>query len=213
NNFAVHEAKGDIVALLSNDIEVITPEWLDEMVSHALRPEIGAVGAKLYYPSEHVQHAGVIVGLGGVAGHSHKHYPRDAAGYFFRPHLLQSLTAVTAACLVIRKSIWEQVGGMDRKNLVIAFNDVDFCMRVRAAGYRNLLTPYAELYHHESLSRGSEDTPQKIARFQREIDFMKRRWGNALREDPYYSPKLSLDTEDFAIAWPPRVRRPLLPEP
>ncbi len=208
SNVSVAEAKGELIALLNNDIEVITPDWLEEMVSHALRPEIGAVGAKLYYPNDRIQHAGVIVGLGGVAAHSHKHYPRESTGYFHRPHVVQTITAVTAACLVMRKKVYEEVGGMDSKNLSVAFNDVDLCLKVQAAGYRNLFTPFAELYHHESVSRGVDNTPQKLARFNSEIEYMKRRWTTTLLEDPFYSLNLSQNSEDFAIAWPPRVTRP-----
>jgi GT2 family glycosyltransferase/2-polyprenyl-3-methyl-5-hydroxy-6-metoxy-1,4-benzoquinol methylase len=208
NNFAVQHARGQLLALLNNDIEAIAPEWLTEMVSQAVRPEIGAVGAKLFYPDGTIQHAGVITGLGGVAGHSHKYLFRDAPGYFWRVHLPQNLSAVTAACLVIRREVYLQVGGLDEKSLGVAFNDVDFCLRVAEAGYRNVWTPYAELFHHESKSRGAEDTPEKQARFKSEIDYMKSRWGRRLLEDPYYSPNLTLDTENFAMAWPPRARRP-----
>jgi GT2 family glycosyltransferase len=147
----------------------------------------------------------VILGLGGVAGHSHKGLIRGQPGYFGRARLIQTLSAVTAACLVIKKSIYTSVGGMDETNLKIAFNDVDFCLRVREAGYRNLWTPYAELYHHESATRGLEDTPAKQSRFQSEVRYMETRWGKALLNDPAYSPNLTLDREDFSFAWPPRL--------
>jgi GT2 family glycosyltransferase len=199
NNYAVEHVKGELIGLINNDIEVISPDWLTEMVSHALRPEIGCVGAKLYFDDDTIQHAGVIVGLGGVAGHSHKHFYRDAPGYFYRLRIVQNLSAVTAACLIIRKSIFEQVGGLEEQNLAVAFNDVDFCLKVRTAGYRNLWTPYAELYHHESKSRGAEDTPEKIARFNKEIAFMKTKWGNTLQIDPYYNQNLTLSREDFSM--------------
>ena len=198
NNYGVQNARGQLVGLVNNDIEVIDPDWLTEMVSHALRPEIGCVGAKLYYGNQTLQHAGVIIGLGGVAGHSHKYFPRAASGYFHRLKLIQNLSAVTAACLVIRKSVYEEVGGME-ESLGVAFNDVDFCLKVIRAGYRNLWTPYAELYHHESISRGTEDTPQKIERFNREIEFIKSKWGEALERDPCYSQNLTLDREDFSL--------------
>ena len=145
NNKAVAQAKGDIIALLNNDLEVINDDWLDEMVSHADHPEVGAVGAKLYYPDDTIQHAGVIVGLGGVAGHSHKHYPRDNPGYCGRLLLTQNLSAVTAACLVVRKSVFDVVGGFDEKNLAVAFNDVDLCLRIKEQGFYNVWTPYAEM--------------------------------------------------------------------
>ena len=205
NNKAVAQAKGDIVALLNNDLEVINDDWLDEMVSHALHPEVGAVGAKLYYPDDTIQHAGVIVGLGGVAGHSHKHFLRDNPGYCGRLLLAQNLSAVTAACLVLRKEVFNAVGGLDEKNLSVAFNDVDFCLRIQEQGFYNVWTPYAELYHYESATRGYEDTPEKKARFSEEVEYMKKRWGEGLLVDPAYNPNLTLDREDFSFAWPPRV--------
>ena len=165
NNAAVRKAKGEIIGLVNNDIEVISPDWLSEMVSHALRPDVGAVGARLWYSNDTLQHGGVILGLGGVANHAHKHLPRNAPGYMGRACLIQSFSAVTAACLVIRKYIYESLGGLNEIDLAVAFNDVDFCIRVREAGYKNIWTPDADLYHHESATRGAEDTPEKIARF------------------------------------------------
>ena len=199
NNFAVNHAKGELLLFLNNDTEVINSEWLTEMVSHAMREEIGCVGAKLYYPDDTIQHAGVILGLGGVAGHSHKHFPKDEPGYFCRLHLIQNVSAVTGACLMVRKEIFLKVGGFDHVNLKVAFNDVDFCLKVRDLGCRNLWTPYAELYHHESKSRGYEDTPEKQERFRREIEFMKQKRGDILMRDPYYNPNLTLDRGDFSI--------------
>jgi len=204
NNAAVRLARGEIIGLVNNDIEVISPDWLGEMVSHALRPNIGAVGAKLYYSNGTLQHAGVILGIGGVAGHAHKHISQDSGGYFSRANLIQGLSAVTAACLVIRKVIYEAVGGLNEADLRVAFNDIDFCLRVREAGYRNIWTPYAELYHHESATRGFEDTPEKQARFSQEVQYMWKRWGAQLDNDPAYNPNLTLDHEDFSLAWPPR---------
>ena len=169
------------------------------MVSWALQPDIGCVGAKLYYPNETIQHAGVIIGLGGVAGHSHKYFDRHHPGYFARLMLHQDISAVTAACLLVRREVYEKVGGLDDKNLAVAFNDVDFCLRVREAGFRNIFTPFAELYHHESVSRGAEDTPEKQKRFQKEIAYMKQRWGAVLTRDPFYSPHLTLAREDFSV--------------
>lgn len=209
NNRAVTQARGEFVALINNDIEVISPDWLSEMVSWAVQPGIGAVGARLLYPQGQLQHGGVVLGLGGVAGHSHKHFPRDHPGYFHRAIVTQEFSAVTAACLLIRKSIYEAVGGLEEKALTVAFNDVDFCIRVREAGYRNVYVPYAELYHHESVSRGSEDTPEKVVRSQSEVAYMKSRWADVLVDDPAYSPNLTQDYEDFSYAWPPR----LLPVP
>ena len=204
NNKAVAQAKGEIIALLNNDLEVINDEWLDEMVSHVVHPEVGAVGAKLYYPDDTIQHAGVIVGLGGVAGHSHKHFPRDSAGHCGRLLLTQNLTAVTAACMLVRKEVFDVVGGFDEKNLSVAFNDVDLCLRIQEKGFNNVWTPYAEMYHYESATRGYEDTPEKQERFNKEVNYMKQRWGNALLVDPAYNPNLTLDREDFSFACPPR---------
>jgi glycosyltransferase involved in cell wall biosynthesis len=199
NNYGVSKAKGDIVGFINNDIEVIAPCWLGEMVSHALRPGIGCVGAKLYYSNESLQHGGVILGVGGVAGHSHKHLPKNHPGYFRRAMLTQNLSAVTAACLIMRKSVFEEVGGFDEKKLTVAFNDVDLCLKVREAGYRNLWTPYAELFHHESLSRGHEDSPEKQQRFQSEVRHIKQKWAYNLQRDPYYNENLTLDREDFSL--------------
>ncbi len=205
NNMAVEQAEGELIGLLNNDLEIISPDWLSEMVSHALRPEIGAVGARLWYPNEILQHGGVILGIGSVAGHSHKYLQRHQFGYFSRACLIQNFSAVTAACLVMRKQDFLAVGGLDAEHLGIAFNDVDFCLKIKALGLRIVWTPYAELYHHESVSRGHENTPEKQARFQKECDYMKSRWDNLLVNDPAYSPNLTLETEDFAYAWPPRV--------
>jgi glycosyltransferase involved in cell wall biosynthesis/uncharacterized coiled-coil protein SlyX len=209
NNMAVNEAKGEIICLLNNDIEVIGPGWLTEMVSHALRPNIGAVGARLWYPNDTLQHGGVILGIGGVAGHSHKCFPRNQIGYFSRAALIQNFSAVTAACMVLRKETYLAAGGLNAEHLSIAFNDVDFCLKIKKLGLQIIWTPFAELYHHESLSRGHENTPEKIARFQKECAYMKNRWGKTLITDLAYSPNLTLETEDFVYAWPPRV--PSLP--
>lgn len=205
NNAAVLQARGEYVGLLNNDLEVISPEWLEEMMSLAMQSDVGAVGARLWYPNDTLQHGGVIIGLGGVAGHSHKHLRKYEPGFFYRAKLIQTMTAVTAACLVIKKSIYQEVGGLDETNLKVAFNDVDFCLRVCEAGYRNVWTPYAELYHHESATRGYEDTPKKKLRFRDEVLYMKKRWGDSLMNDPTYSPNLTLHYEDFSYAWPPRI--------
>ncbi|MBY5967825.1 glycosyltransferase family 2 protein [Halomonas denitrificans] len=199
NNFGVTLAKGSIVGLINNDVEVISPEWLGEMVSHVSRSDVGCVGAKLYYSNDTIQHAGVVVGIGGVAGHSHKYFPKESGGYFSRLKIVHSVTAVTAACLLVRKEIYEEVGGLNENELKVAFNDVDFCLKVHDAGYRNIWTPYAELYHHESISRGAEDNPEKIARFNTEIDYMKNAWGHIIDHDPNYNPCLTKVREDFSI--------------
>ncbi|MEI6107197.1 MAG: glycosyltransferase [Opitutae bacterium] len=204
NNFGVSQAAGTLVGLLNNDLEVINAEWLAEMVAHAVRPDIGAVGAMLYYPDGTIQHAGIILGLGGVANHAFYRYPRGTDGYRNRARLTQNFSAVTGACLVIRRELYERVGGLNETDLAVAFNDVDFCLKVRAAGYRNLWTPFAELLHHESASRGSEDTPEKLTRFAREVAYMQATWGRQLESDPAYNPNFSLDIEGFNLARPPR---------
>lgn len=199
NNQAAYKTKADLVCLLNNDIEIISPDWLEEMAGHAMRKDIGCVGARLWYPNDTLQHGGVILGIGGIAGHSHKYWPKGDAGYMGRAVCTQALSAVTAACLMVKRSIYEEVGGLDEK-IKVAFNDVDFCLRVRKAGYRNMWTPFAEMYHHESASRGHEDNPEKVARFNAEVDFMNKRWGDQLTTDPYYSPNLTLEHEDFSLA-------------
>ena len=206
NNDAVARTRGDVVCLLNDDIEVLSPAWLEEMVSLALVPDVAAVGARLWYPDGTLQHGGVIIGIGGVANHAHPRLPKGHAGYVGRAVLQQELSAVTGACLVVRRSVFDEVGGLDER-LAVAFNDVDFCLRLRAAGYRNVWTPYAELVHHESASRGAEDNPVKLARFHGEVRFMQDRWGNVLDHDPYYSPHLSTRAADFTLESPPRKAR------
>lgn len=200
NNYAVSQCpESEFVLLLNNDVEVINKGWLSEMVSLAKQEDVGCVGAKLYYTNGLIQHAGVILGIGGVAGHSHKCFSQDHHGYFSRLKLRQDLSAVTAACLLVKKSVYNQVGGLNEEDLTIAFNDVDFCLKVRDLGLRNVWTPFAELYHHESISRGAEDTPEKIQRFNKEASYMKDRWGASLLSDPYYNENLTLEHENFTI--------------
>jgi len=191
--------------LLNNDIEAINEDWLDVMVQQFSQPDVGAVGAKLLYPDGTIQHGGVITGLGGVAGHSHKHLSGDLPGYFHRCLLSHDLTAVTAACLLVRKEIFHQVDGLDAENLPVAFNDVDLCLKIREAGWRVVWTPFAQLIHHESASRGVDESPEKLARFASEIAFMKSKWGEKLIRDPNYNPNLTLDDEKFSLAFPPRL--------
>ena len=197
NNFAVSQARGDMYLMLNNDIEIITPEWLGEMVSLAIQKNVGIVGAMLYYPDNRVQHAGVITGLGGYAGHSHKYHPRGKSGYMFRLSCVQNLSCVTAACLLVTKQAFEAVGGMDEE-FAVAFNDVDFCLSVRNYGYQVLFTPYAQCYHHESVSRGADTSGEKKERFERERQRLKNRFGDSLLHDPFYNPNLTLDMEDFS---------------
>ncbi len=198
NNFAAKQARGSVIGLINNDVEVISPNWLSELVSHALRPDVGCVGAKLYFENDTIQHAGVVLGIGGVAGHSHKQYGRKEHGYFSRLSLVQNYSAVTAAVLLVKKEIFEEVEGLNETSLTVAFNDVDFCLKVLSAGYRNVWTPYAELYHYESISRGIEDNPVKIARFNTEVDYMQTTWGDLLVNDQYYNSNLTITKEDFS---------------
>ena len=205
NNFAARHATGEVLCFLNNDTEIIDADWLSELAVQALRPAIGAVGAKLLYPDGRIQHAGIVLGIGGVAGHAHKLFPGDAPGYFGRARSVQNYSAVTGACLVVRKALFEEIGGFEDTQLKVAFNDVDLCLRLIQRGYRNLWTPYAVLIHHESLSRGFEDTPEKRERFVRECTYLHARYAQALQNDPAYNPNLALNCEDFSrLAWPPR---------
>ncbi len=204
NNWAATRCDGELIGLVNNDIEVITPGWLREMVSHAVRPEIGAVGAMLYYPDDRIQHAGVVLGIHGVAAHVYSGMPRGYPGHGGRARVAQQLSAVTGACLVVRRELYERVGGLD-ESLQVAFNDIDFCLRLRQAGCHNLWTPFAELYHHESASRGAEDSEQKRARFAGEVDTMLQRWGPQLLADPGWNPNLSLASLNADHAFPPRA--------
>jgi GT2 family glycosyltransferase len=198
NNFAVAKSDGYYVLLLNNDTEVITPDWMEGMVEQAQRPSIGAVGPLLLYPDGTIQHAGVIIGLGGVAGHSHKYFAGDAPGYFFTLRAINNFSAVTAACLMLRRSVYDEVGGMDEA-FAVAFNDVDFCLKIQRAGYRNVYLPHVKLYHFESKSRGVDKTPEQVRRFQREIEEMHERWDTRNALDPCYNPNLTRDLENFAI--------------
>lgn len=200
NNFAAAHAKGDFLCLMNNDIEIVTPGWLEELLSFAVMPGIGAVGARLWYPGHSgLQHGGVVVGLGGVAGHAHVGLARGHVGYFGRIALHHRLLAVTAACLLIRKSDYLKIGGLDEK-LAVAFNDVDFCLRLHKAGLACVYTPYAEMIHHESASRGNDLSDDQRDRFMSEEQFMHQRWGTALVNDPFFSPNLSLQHPDFRPA-------------
>lgn len=207
NNRGAEAARGDVLVLMNNDVEAIDPAWLREMVSHAIRPATGAVGAMLYYPNDTIQHAGVVLGIGGVAGHAYVGLPRGNPGDKHRAALTQAVSAVTGACLAVRASVFREVGGLD-ETLAVAFNDIDFCIRVREAGYRNVWTPFAALYHHESASRGYEDTPEKVARFKKEEGLMKQRWGGLLQSDPHYNVNLALDAAPYSLAYPPRAWHP-----
>ena len=199
-NFGVAQARGSHVVLMNNDIEVINGDWLSCMLEHSQRPEIGAVGGKLYYPDDTIQHAGIVVGIGGYAGHSHKHKPGGDRGYLNRLNIIQNVSAVTGALLMCKKSVFEEIGGFDAVNYSVACNDVDFCLRLIESGYQNLFTPYTLAYHFESVSRGYEDSSEKKARFKRELDAFRARHAEILKKgDPYYNPNLRLDVEDFSI--------------
>lgn len=209
NNFAEKHASGDVLCFLNDDVEAIEPDWLGEMVAHALRPDVGAVGAKLLYADGFVQHAGVVMGIGGFASHAHRLYPSTHPGYAGRAALVQNFSAVTGACLVMRRDVFRAVGGFDEQNLPVAFNDVDLCLRIREAGYRIVWTPYAVLHHFESYSRGDDQmSSEKRARFNREKSFMLSRWRTDQLDDPYYNQNLTLDREDFTIADFPRMYEP-----
>jgi len=207
NNRGVELARGSLVALLNNDVEVLHANWLGEMVSRAIQPKVAMVGARLWYPNGTIQHGGVILGAGGIAGHAHAGLRRDEPGYFARAHLAQDVSAVTTACALVKRDVYLQVGGFD-ENLSVTFNDIDLCLRLREARYRILWTPYAELIHHESASRGFDNSAPKQVRFLAEVDYMKSKWGDILKRDPFYNPNLSLDENLFTLAFPPRTTKP-----
>lgn len=206
NNRAARAARGDLLCLLNDDIQVINPDWLEVMVSRACLDGIGAVGAMLYYPDGRIQHAGVIIGSGGTANHAHHRLPRGSGGYFARAALEQDLSAVTAACLLVRREVFEALGGLD-EGFAVAFNDVDFCLRVRRAGWRILWAPQAELLHHELASVGPPTSPARAGQFAGEVARMRQIWGELLDDEPFYNPNLSLEaTKMFSLARPPRRR-------
>lgn len=200
NNFAAKKASGKYFILLNNDIEIITPEWIEEMLMYVQRDDVGICGAKLYYPDNTIQHAGVIVGLGGVAGHCFGGFNRNDNGYLCHLVCAQELSAVTAACLMIKASVFEEVNGLDEDNFKVAYNDVDLCLKVREKGHLVVWTPYAEAYHYESKSRGYEDTPEKQKRFIAEQNYFKTKWADFLKKgDPYYNPNLTVDRGDYTV--------------
>ncbi len=200
NNFGAKAAKGDYLLLLNNDTEVITPDWLQEMLMFAQREDVGVVGSMMYFGDDTIQHAGIIMGIGGTAGHSHKGLKRGGAGYLCKLAIAQDVSGVTGACMMIAKDKYEKLGGLDEK-FAVAFNDVDFCCRLLDAGYKNVFTPFAELYHYESKSRGYEDTPEKLARFEKEKELLLKRHGERIEKgDPYYNPSLNLSREDYSLA-------------
>lgn len=199
NNYGVSFAKGEYILLLNNDVEIINADCLRELLGYCMREDVGAVGARLYYEDDTIQHAGVIIGLGGIAGHQFVGTLRDDPGYFARIRCAQDLSAVTAACMLVKKSVFEEVGGLE-ENIKVAFNDVDFCLKIRKAGYLIVYNPYAELYHYESKSRGYEDTPEKMERFHSEVMYIKEHWSEILLNgDPYYNPNLTLSAGNYGL--------------
>ena len=199
NNFGAAHAKGDYLLLLNNDTEIISPDCLEQLLGYCMRPDVGAVGARLYYEDDTVQHAGVVVGFGGIAGHCFVQQKRDATGYCHRIICAQDYSAVTAACMMVKREAFDKVHGLSEE-FQVAFNDIDFCLRLGKAGYLVVYNPYAELYHYESKSRGLEDTPEKVARFNREIASFEKHWPEILRDgDPYYNPNLTLESQDFSL--------------
>lgn len=199
NNFAVRHARGSYLCLLNNDTEVIEPAWLTEMLRYAVRSEVGAVGAKLLYEDGSIQHAGVVIGIGGAAGHAHRFLPANEPGYFRQPHVAQFVSAVTAACLIVDKSKFIAVGGLDEAELAVAFNDVDLCLKLEAAGWRNVYVPHAVLLHHESKSRGNDSAPKNIQRYLRELAVLQARWGTKTYDDPLHSPNLDRYSETYSL--------------
>ena len=196
-NFGVRNSSGEYIVQLNNDTELITPNWLELMLGFCQRKDVGGVGVKLYFPDETIQHAGIIVGIGGIAGNRFKSIPKDGHGYFAKESMIENLSAVTAACIMNPKSVYEEVGYMNEK-LAVAFNDVDFCLKIREKGYLIVYNPFVEFWHYESKSRGQENTPEKIRRFQGEMNTFEERWPEILNEgDPYYNINLSLDTEVY----------------
>lgn len=201
NNFGASYAKGDYVLLLNNDTEVITADWMEEMLMYAQREDVGAVGAKLYYPDNTIQHAGIILKMGAHRTAGHCHYKRDKEflGYMGRLCYAQDFSAVTGACLMVKKSLWDKLEGLDKK-FEISLNDIDFCLRLRELGLLNIFTPFAELYHYESVSRGLDDSGEKAERYNRESELFRNKWKEVLdKGDPYFNPNFSLDKSDFAI--------------
>jgi GT2 family glycosyltransferase len=199
NNSAVALANGELLCLMNNDIEVLATDWLAIIATQALRPEVGAVGAQLLYPDGRIQHAGVVVGVGNAAGHAHRFHQPEAEGYFRRHALPQFVSAVTAACLVVRKEKFLAVGGLDAANFAVAFNDVDLCLKLNARGWQSFYEPRAVLVHHESVSRGFDTDPIGAARFAGEIAALQRIWRTNQIVDPYHHPMLSRASEQFAL--------------
>ena len=208
NNMATKYSNGEILCLLNNDTEIITNDWLNEMVSHLIQDKVGVVGAKLLFPNNLVQHGGDTVGPGGCANHLHSLIPKDDLGYCNRAIVAQELSAVTGACLVTWRKVYQDLGGFNEKRLKVAFNDVDYCLRVREAGYKVVWTPHAELYHHESMTRGKDTSLGKKWRAYKEVKYMRKKWGHLMRNDPFYNINLSYEHADFSLNSFPYVEKP-----
>lgn len=199
NNFGEKSAAGDYLLFLNNDVEVINPRWIEELLGNCQRKEVGIVGAKLYYPDDTIQHAGTVIGIGGIAGHAFLNMPRSRTGYLHKASLQMDLSAVTAACMMMKRQVFKQLGGFEER-LSVAFNDVDLCLRTVQAGYLVVYNPEVELYHYESKSRGAEDSEEKVRRFQEEIEFMRCRWMDLLKKgDPYYNRNLTLSKWNYSL--------------
>ncbi|MBE6633012.1 MAG: glycosyltransferase family 2 protein [Ruminococcaceae bacterium] len=204
NNYAAAEAKGEYLILLNNDIQIITRRWIEEMLMYVQREDVGAAGAMLYYPDNTIQHAGIIMKLGAhrIAGHAFHQWPRNTVGYMGRACYAQNLSAVTAACMMVKASVYRELGGLD-ESFPVSFNDVDFCLRIRESGRLIVWTPYAEAYHHESKTRGKDDTAENVKRFESDCERFRNRWAKVLEAgDPYYNPNFSLDTASFDVLLP-----------
>ncbi|WP_173272479.1 glycosyltransferase family 2 protein [Thiosulfatimonas sediminis] len=210
NNYAAKYCNGEVFCLLNNDTEVISPDWLEVMLGQLQQSNVGAVGIKLLFPDGTVQHAGDAVGPGGCADHFFSGFEEEQAGYMGRAIVAQDLSAVTAACLLTQRDVFESLNGLDERHLSVAFNDVDYCLRVREKGMRVVFTPYVKMYHHESVSRGKDDNPEKIARAKKEADYIRSRWGHVLKNDPFYNPNLNYARPNFELSRYPMVKKPWL---
>jgi hypothetical protein len=206
-NLAVAASRGAVICLLDSTVEVITPNWMDEMIALALQPGVGAVGARLWSTGEHLRNSGLILGIGGLVGHSHSGLPRGHPGHCGRAALTQAVSAVTGECLMVRKDLYQRAGGLNVTDLAVAFSDVDFCLKLCELGFRNVWTPYAEFYHHGSAPEETTVTPD-AACFRGDRDYLLRRWATSLGHDPVYNPNLTLEREDFSPAFPPRALKP-----
>ena len=199
NNYGASCAQGEYLVMLNNDIEMITPDWMEEMLGNCQRPEVGVVGARLYYPDHTIQHAGIVVGIDGIAANMFPGLRRGQEGYYHKAAIQLNYSAVTAACLMVSKELYQKIHGMEEQ-LAVAFNDLDFCLRIGEEGYLVVYNPFVEAYHYESKSRGKEDTKEKVQRFGEEIEFIRMRWSDLLKSgDPYYNPNFSLKKCNYAL--------------